>query len=238
MDEWKFRDLVTTGALYFGRANLLDDRFEGTTPEAQLASWREMAERAESGEKRATIEHGRELRSRFASTFSGRYFVSCWHMNEHVNFSMWHLYTKPTKSVSVTVRYDVLQTQLPDKFLIGDMYLGCVRYIDYSVEDFSTMNLLQNISHKRHFFAYENEVRAVLSFAMPFPVTTEEQVLQINAAIAEAGHLVSLNLPDLIESVHVHFDATAEFFDEVAALCEGAGLPSPELSGIAGDPVY
>jgi hypothetical protein len=79
LDIDKLISLVSKRCLYMARADLLGDDHEGTTPPAELAFWRMLAEHAEDEQQRRTIEHQSLERSEYATVFRHSYYVSCWH---------------------------------------------------------------------------------------------------------------------------------------------------------------
>src|SRR5205814_3024907 len=89
----------------------------------------------------------------------------CWHMSPEENVAMWERYVKTTESVTIQTRFSTLKGQL-----LPAINLGMVRYIDYDKERLPSLNALQVISHKRHFFSDEREVRAALLTISPQPV--------------------------------------------------------------------
>src|SRR5215470_12130435 len=76
---------------------------------------------------------------------------------------MWDRYVKKPDSVAVRTSYSTLRGQLQR----GIVELGLVRYIDYDKKPLPSTNLLHRITHKRHFFVDEREVRAVVCAMFP-----------------------------------------------------------------------
>jgi hypothetical protein len=233
MDIDKFRSLVSTGRLYMARADLLGDDYEGTTPAAEKEHWRLLAEQALTDAERQIVEGNAQQLADFAATFRPAYYVSCWHMNQDENVAMWERYVKTPNSVAIKTTYDTLRQQLVPRQLIN---LGLVRYIDYDKHQLPSVNILQRITHKRHFFADEREVRAVICRIAPPEISSR----YIDPLITsdERGFLQPIDAPSLIEGIVLNPKASTAFATEVTEICAAQNLPKPEFSRIAGTPVF
>jgi hypothetical protein len=84
-------------------------------------------------------------------------YVNRWHMAKHESQATWKLYTSMNDSICIRSTYEKLWQCLPE-----NVYLGKVTYVDYEIEAFSSVNLLNPIMHKRSSFSHEQEVRAVI----------------------------------------------------------------------------
>jgi hypothetical protein len=233
MDFNKFVSLAETRRLYMRRADLfLGDEFEGTTPAGEIAYWRQLAENAATPKERATIEHNRAELAEYAEHFRANYFVSCWNMAEAENVAMWERYTSGPESVSVIARYSGLKGQL-DRAI---MNFGMVRYIDYETTSLPSMNMLHRISHKRHFFRDESEVRAVMCAISPEEIFKEFIAPYMMAD--GCGWAPPLNVQTLIEAVVLHPRATPAFAQNASEFCAAHGLPAPAPSKMVGTPRF
>lgn len=232
MDVDKFESLVSGRCLYMARADLLGDDHEGTTPSAELAHWRMLAEQAKDEHQRRTIEHNSAELSEYAEVFRKSYYVSCWYMAYDENVAMWDRYVKTPDSVAIKTSYSILRGQL-QRMIVE---LGVVRYIDYESQPLPSLNLLQRITHKRHFFADEREVRAVVCAMAP----DEIRRVYIDPFLTTDGRGFTppVNTKRLIEGIVLHPKASPAFRTRVSALCVLNGLPEPELSHLARKPVF
>jgi hypothetical protein len=233
MDIDKFRSLVSSGRLYMARADLLGDDFEGTTPSAEKEYWRLLVDLAETPEERQTVEYNAQQLSEFAATFRPTYYVSCWNMAEDENIAMWQRYTKTADSVAIRSTYSTLRSQLEPRQLIN---LGVVRYIDYSKERLPSVNMLHRITHKRHFHVDDREVRAVISRIGPPEIA--ERHIEPFITPDDRGFLQPVDVRDLIKAVVLHYNASAAFAAEVAAICSEGTVPAPRPSQIATESVF
>ena len=229
----KFASLVGRARLYMPRADLfLADDFEGTTPQAELDWWQAAAKNAATEEERRAIENSREQLSNFAREFRDKYYVSCWNMAPEENVAMWERYTKTPDSVAVRTRYSALQSQF-DRNIVN---VGIVRYIDYDTQRLPSLNVLELITHKRHFFSDEREVRAVMFALTPEPMWTKSIAPHLTPD--RRGFCPPIKIQTLIEGVVLHPQASREFRQEVTELCAAHGLPPPSPSRMAREPRF
>jgi hypothetical protein len=229
----KFELLVTTGRLYMRRADLFNkDEFEGTTPQGEIDHWKQLANSAATPMERATIEHNRAEIAEYVEHFRKNYFVNCWNMAPDENVAMWERYTSSPESVVMRSQYGLYAKQ----FHHGVTHVGKVTYIDYSLSVLPGMNILHRITHKRHFFRDEQEVRAVVCSVCPAEV--KAQLIDPHVMPDGCGYAPPINVVELIEAVTLHPDATPDFAAKVAMLCSEHGLPAPNASAMAATPVF
>ena len=159
------------------------------------------------------------------------YFVSCWHMNQHENNAMWKCYCEGADAVAMKTTYSKLRSCLRPH-----VFLGVVRYIDYTTERLPSLNMLEYITHKQLHFRFENEVRAVcVAFldnteAVPLFEKEDQPGVYVYAPNVDLSHL--------IEAVVLHPDATPAFEASMAALCSSKALPPPLRSRKLTAPVF
>jgi hypothetical protein len=151
-DLWKFQDLISSGELYFSRADLLGDDDEGIPPECIVP---DLNLNPLDVRDARTIDHhiGVLAQWRRAS------FVNCWYLSDEPTPGMWQAYGK--EGVAIASRYSLLKVALESGKERG--FLGLVHYGASHLKRRS-WNLLRFISTKREKFAHEKEVRALLWF--------------------------------------------------------------------------
>jgi len=232
-DFGRFVSLVETSRLYMRRADLFDkDKFEGTTPQAEIDYWKQITDNASNDDERATIMHNREQIAGFTEHFRKNYFVSCWTMSDHENVAMWERYTSGRESVAIRSRYVTLMKQ----FHLGVTNIGKVTYIDYSLDALPGTNIMYRITHKRHFFRDEQEVRAVVCSVCPAEV--KAQLIDPHMRPDGSGYAPPVSVVELVEAVILHPRATSEFAAKVADFCAVHELPPPIPSAMASRPQF
>lgn len=225
MDTSKFEWLLSHGRLFMPLAGRLGDRWEGTMPKGHSDWWNESIAKAATEDQRATLVHNQTFIGKMAQVFRSHYYVSCWHRNDHENHAMWACYTSSSQAVAIKTRYELLVEALPEYVFVGN-----VRYVDYSIGRQPSMNMFEVIMHKDAFFTFEQETRAVAFPPAKNPTDifhfrdsnftkTEDQTFRVFAP--------SVSVSRLITSVVLHPDATATFSDYIAALCAAHDLPAP-----------
>jgi hypothetical protein len=241
MTAERFRWLVENGRLYMPQPDQIatNDRREGTMPDAQAAWWEEVIRTAETPELADQNRRNFDRMKGFVTSFRSGWFISCWHRSDmrilrSRGFMVVttkcadceRLVTSVAQSVAVATTFRKLEAVLP-----AHIELGVVRYLDYRVQGAELLNMFQFIMHKRHFYAYEAEVRAVATAAtMMVPGIAEEH---IRSNIVAGSYAPPVNVKAMISGIVVHPEATADFLHEIGDLCAQHGLPAPVLSGLA-----
>ena len=123
MDFTKFVSLLDSSSLFFSRADLLGDPFEGVWTKANI----------ETLPDRYTADVAEIIRGSLPnlhSLTSGN-FVSCWHWNEFESDAMWKIYAQLSAGVAIKTDFASLSGSFTDD---QPIYIGRVRYIDYGVD--------------------------------------------------------------------------------------------------------
>ena len=228
MDFTKFVAMLDRGGLFFPRAELLGDRFEGSLPLAN----RRLRESLPPGDDKLPME-ALEAMSRFRRWLPRWTFISCWHMNETESAGMWSLYGQDQKAVALQSTYKKLRASLDEK-----VHIGKVCYIDYATEVIPEGNTLFAFTHKRKSFEHERELRAVIS-DLPVKESPSEGTPIDYDRPAVSGVWKELELKDLLETVYVSPGAPGWFAELVRSVMDRYGLDVRlTQSSLDDDPVY
>lgn len=157
MDLPKFVWMLENSALYFPRADLLGDSYEGAIPYGDIELRRK--------EEQDDLSEGRTVK--WAPGLSGpedlgrlmvrSTYVSCWNLSDVENAGLWSLY-----GGGVAVRSTV--ESLKESLKCDEpVYIGMVDYIDYRTDRIARGSTLAPLVHKRKHFEHEKELRAVIS---------------------------------------------------------------------------
>jgi hypothetical protein len=207
LDFAKFAHFLMHGELFFPRADLLGDPFEGGVSE--------MNHRVRP---LVYSEHPKilpQLQSLIKTTREAM-FVNCWHLSEFESFAMWKVYGGANDSIAVRSDFDTLSRVLPEH-----SYLGKVNYVDYDSTFIPENNAFAPILHKRHYFAFESEVRAVISlFGAGNPHGW-------NIIDDRSGIRVRVDLNLLVKGIYVSPAARGWFRDLVEDLIRKHGYEFP-----------
>lgn len=211
MDLWKFLSIIERKELYFTRIDKLQDNYEGTISE--VSYWRNIA--LTKGfvltyAQDCSIEETEKLIEReigyckedfkYKNTLERKmYCVNCWHISDVESYAFWSIYSNKNEGIAIqstigrfknSIKYD------------GGINIGEVEYIDYNQES-SGNSMLQQFFKKRKEYAYEKEIRAVVSNKTS---KTDPEVFinpkNVNYDPPD-GIYISIDVTELIEKIFV-----------------------------------
>lgn len=213
MDFAKFIALLDTQALYYCRADHLDDAFEGCVGSAADASV-------------VTLLGAVQASAR-------QHYVSCWCRHEYESDALWRIYaTGPSGGIAIRSKYSDLVMALPESD-----YIGLITYSDYDAETFDLTNLFNFVMNKRTQFSYEQEVRIVRP---PFAIPSWKESSgpnRIDVSKLPTGFPVRADIDSIVDAAVVSPYAPDWFFDAVSAAVHRFGSCIPvEHSTLARKP--
>lgn len=223
MDFTKFVLMLDTSSLYFSRADLLGDPFEGSYSKGNVIMRPIVYRNVQKPEN--MFEQMTQL-SKWIREWT---FVNCWHMNEHESAAMWRLYAKSDEAIVVQSTYVDLVALLPD-----NIFVGCVQYIDYDKDWLPEGNAFYPFVHKRKSFEHEREVRAIIQ---ELPIEGDSVV--VGKPNLNPGQYVKVELTLLIQTVRVAPTSPSWLRDLVEAVCRKYGYNwVVAKSSLDAEPVY
>ena len=189
MDIVKFLSLLHTKKLYFPRADLLGDTYEGSrtksAPQSDYQFW------FRKGDKKQSITVSSQD---FFQALRRATFINCWHMNQYESNAMWSTYVKGY-GIAIQSTYARL-LQVIDEQSEYDVHIGTVKYIDHEKESFpDDNNMLYQFVHKHKSYEYEKEIRAIIMINETIP-----KALMAPTSLLE-GIYVNVNFETLIQSI-------------------------------------
>jgi hypothetical protein len=227
MDLWKFRDLISSGELFFNRADLFkQDEQEGIPPEEYLIRAHnlnplDVNDRLTLNHHLADLAQGREAM-----------FVNCSYLFDEEKAYTWETYG--TEGVAIVTTYGRLKAALDAFPGSDDAHLGLVRY---GMENISRYNTMVFITTKRKEFERDREVRAMLwirdeyaghnrhfdinNFPHDRPLTPPDP------ARVKDFQRRPVDIPALVIEVVTNPKATANFIAEVKQIIADAGYSIP-----------
>ncbi len=232
MDFTKYMAMISDQCLYFSRADLLGDPFEGSYPKRNIEMRKVKAEfdrQHISPENMSSFLNAVENTSHYNRREIYLNSVNCWHLNNHESAAMWKLYLKSNEGIAVQSTY----RRYRDAFNTTekDVYIGQVRYLDYEAEVMPRDDsLFSAFLHKRKSFEHEREVRAVIQDRELFHTRNESM---------PPGTRVRVDLNKLIERVYVPPSSPEWFVLLLLTVSGRLGLNiSVHSSRLDGDPLY
>lgn len=206
MDFTKMISLIDTRRLFFTRADLFNDPFEGSYPKINVEA-RNIVPPEIPEEGREQYIEAMKIMGNSNKRWPRYTAISCWHMNEYESAAMWSLYLKSDEGITVQSTYKKLRKSIIDD---EKVYLGLVKYIDYEKDYIDAGNLLGPFVHKRKSFEHERELRGVL---IKWPTSSEGFNFQEETIIG--GVQVKVDIEELIEKIYVAPNAPKWFADLV-----------------------
>jgi hypothetical protein len=215
MDLSRFLKMVHSASLWFSRADLFDDVFEGSISEAT----------------RQVMKFGPDVTPDMIEHFNRVHlwwkqwtFVSCWHQSERENALMWSAYAQ--RGVAIRTTYAKLATHLPQS-----TFLAPVMYKDFSRELVPEGTQIRYFV-KRHYFEDEREVRAVIVD----PPANKQGTEDLEWSNPTFGRAMQMDLSSLLEAIVCRPFAPTDEVEMITKVSRSAGLTTPvvesELSGV------
>lgn len=199
MDIAKFVWLLKEKRLFMSRLDRLADPYEGSLTSKTIEGIDAFLR--QHGSKDGWNELSQMYRQNQVTTY-----VCCWHANEQESEAMWRLYCGNGNGIAIQTTYETLIGAIEHEY---EIYVGCVKYIDYEREWFPDANAFHPVMHKRLAFAHEREVRLVSS-----PSTFRAS----SAEAAPESVSIPWDLSSKIERVYVDPYAPEYFFDAVKTI--------------------
>jgi hypothetical protein len=209
LDLSKLVSLLSAGALWFSRADLLGDPFEGSVTHSDLSRTKTRASLLTYID-RLPPELQQSLKSVLGKIpplerIDASAYVSSWHENPRESAAMWRLYLRGGDGVAIQTtlrRFAAVLASCPEEILIKK-----VSYIDYGAETFRERSPYAPYLHKRSSFEHEREIRA-LTF------------VDNRHGIGPAGIAISTNTDILIENIFVAPTSADWFLAAVQAVVD------------------
>lgn len=234
----KFLTILQDNSLFFSRAHLLGDPFEGSLSEANI-NYRKAIKTFKDVVPHFSffknmnddqIDQLFSLRSTHIKQSVSEMMVSCWHMSDYESAAMWKLYSSGEPIIAIQTTYKKLAEILPTW-----VHLGLVEYIDYKSDIIPESNGYYPIMHKRKSFEHEKEVRAVVWEVLSPELS--DHYIKNNAT--PYGIKVPAKAENLIEEVYVDPSAPDWFKESVMKLCAAYSLEKLiHHSSLADKPLY
>lgn len=241
MDFTKYVSLLEQKSLFFARADILDDPYEGAISEANVRM-------------RPLIYRDRITANAFKTLSKIHYsarrwtYINCWHMNNGESAAMWKLYARSNESIAIKTTYQILFDYLPE-----GVFVGVVHYVDYENDRIPEGTDLFNYVHKRKSFEHEKELRALIQ-ELPIgnkvyrlgrdtpdsaPNNTKDEPINYNRTNPDNGRLITVDLGGLINEIRVSPTSSDWYFNLVKSITMKYGLNvSVKRSSLDKEPIF
>lgn len=224
MDFAKLMDLFESSALFFSRADMLGDPFEGSYSQANIRLRPELY-----GEGAAELIAQLSLLMREMPRFTA---VNCWHMSGHESAAMWETYAARGLAVAVLSTFERLTSSIQCE---EHVYVGMVKYIDYTTDFIPESNTFYPFLHKRRSFEHEREVRAIIQ---GLPLDDGDR-FDFEKDSWATGMPIAVSLTTLVEAIYVAPTSPDWLLDLVDRMQRRLGYDfQVRQSDMKQDPVY
>jgi hypothetical protein len=229
MDFTKFVSMLENEGLFFCRADLFDDPFEGSNSKVNANFQPETVYKDSRPAFIEIVKRSRQDLSHWLQWQRQWTMLNCWHMSECESAAMWKLYSKSNEAICIQSTFESLERCLNLKAQVG-----VVQYINYETEEIPEGNILYPLLYKRKSFAHEREVRAIIS-----DPPLAKGGWQYDEKPTKNGVWIPVELKKLIEAVYVAPTSQLwfrELTEQVAARYRFD--KSVHRSSLDDDPVY
>ena len=218
MDFTKFVSLLETKSLFFSRVDMLLDPFEGSVTEMNLKARNAFFNYVRrSGLPEEAMIQLRIDEPDLSKKWRKSVFVNCWGINKHESAAMWKLYLKSNEGIAIKSSYKNLKESFRDN-LKDEVYIGEVKYIDYSSDFVSERGFFIPFLCKRKSFEHERELRAVV-----WNVDIAKAV-DVGREPKEKGMYIKVDLDTLIDKICVAPGVPEWFGELVKSIVQRYGL--------------
>lgn len=186
MDFWKFLNLLETSCLYFCRADLLGDQFEGTIPNPVLKLMIEEDRKKETNKNQLWISMVNNQRDSI--------LISSWTYSKNESFAMWKMYAKDKMGVAIKTDLNSLKAAFEKTNV--DIFIGEVNYFNPDQFDYQLSNLFKPFLDKLQYYEFEKEIRCITACAEGEDKTSK---------------LINVDLNKLIKSIVISPSSKPEF---------------------------
>lgn len=226
IDFTKYVSMLESKALFFCRADLFPDIFEGTYPKLTTEAVKQQKDLPDQGKN--TVIKALELFEKFHVK---GYYLNCWHMNDYESDAMWKLYTNNNLGVAIQSTFELLTKSISDEKTI---YVGKVNYIDYNKQVFPINNTMYPYVHKRISYSHEQELRALTNYS---PKDSYQNPLLFDKN--PKGFNIKVDLDVLIEKIYISPNAPDWFKELVKSVSSKYNLGKPiESSSLDERPLF
>ena len=245
LDFTKFASLLVKKAMYFCRADLLGDPFEGSYPKGSVEAREQHFQEMAYAEKLLTVLRAHSRNSR------RQMYINCWHMNSIESEAMWNRYTsngRTNEGIAIKTTLRGLKNSLSSTE--KQIFIGQVSYIDYnnalwmgSIKNSDTGEERMTpdygggfhaVLHKRHSFNHERELRCL--FWQPH---IRNGQIDLSAQDISAGHYIEVDLDCLVDAVYIAPNAGAWFLELIESIIKNSGNTFKVVqSTLAEEPIF
>jgi len=205
----KLESLLSTNSIYFSRADLLGDKYEGSNTLPTIRYRSIFYKGAKENYIKKTIPEMQKACRKCT-------YISCWHSNSTESAIMWRCYGEKNKSICIKTKIKALVDSIIEEnrqFIIAP-----VHYIDYSEDYIQGYNLFQPFLYKQKAFQGEREFRIITH-----DISIISDIMQ-KKVDSSKGLFINANINMLIKSIIISPYADENYKDRVIKLLNSYNL--------------
>lgn len=158
MDLARFIDLLATKRLALPRLDQFRDKFEGSVPDKYYEGMDRDAWVVSVYPSYSIRGSNRQELAKQTQMLCYATYASCWRLDNFESVAMWERWCSGGNGLAVALSY----ARLAASANYHQVFIGCVRYIDYATETFPDWQWKNHaFMHKRREFSDEREVRII-----------------------------------------------------------------------------
>jgi len=197
LDFVKFVSLLDKKALFFCRADMLGDPFEGSFSKANVRL-RPMVYKGDSEIDLKQYSLTLKEIPRFT-------IINCWNISPHESAALWSLYSRTGQGIAIQSTVNRLEQCFGSErsqsgFIEPGIFIGKVKYVDYNNEEIPEGYLINPFFYKRKSFEHEKELRAII---MRYPTKRRGVNFIKSPDVFTRGEYLDIDLETLVEKVYV-----------------------------------
>jgi len=214
MDFTKFVALISSGSLFFCRADRFEDPFEGSITTKHYQNQVGIISALTSDN-----ENEIKLYEKFGEEYRKHVYINCWHQNDIESAALWKIYLKSNEGICIKSSRFNLSSSLYRSDV--PVWTVPVKYIDYQNDDVPMPTKMAPFRYKRKCFSHENEIRALIYADNSIYKKIKKQ------SLSEYGISVNVIINELIQEIIVAPTSPKWFFELVQHIVKEYYVDAP-----------
>ncbi|MGA2162328.1 MAG: hypothetical protein ABSG28_09090 [Methanoregula sp.] len=207
LNKEKICSLLQKKSLFFAKASVLKDAFEGRYPHKYPKSEGAAFGRAAFGRTRFG-----QSQNYIPKEMKDLVYICSFTINEYESEVLWKNYLQGSEGAAIQTTLQGLKSCF-DASEEEEIFIGKVDYLDYNSESFNEeSNLFYPFLHKKVEYIHESELRAITTRFLP----SREKIVN--------GIFIPISLQNLLEKIVLSPSASKDFEEQLTSLCTNKGL--------------
>jgi len=234
----KFISLLTYGALWFPKLNILQDQYEGTMPHLVKEMMDQKHDSMKKGFHPSLHSQFDNMAARNVEDSRELIVANSWFLNESESKTMWTDYGEGNDSVAIKSTVGRLTANIAVPNDTHVTHIGRVKYVDFnnhSMSDYEANQGIERAFLKDKGFQHEEELRiATMSFKTVNCIRpdgeryTAQEVKGKNMNNFDfPGLYIMINFPELVSSIVIHPESESWLLPTIKRVMKLSNLNVP-----------